>query len=59
MHVIDRVADPELSELSSRVTSALIDGTDTPDFTFQLADELDRERTRARDLLFSGQDDQP
>lgn len=58
MHVIDRVADPELSELSSRVTSALIDGTDTPDFTFQLADELDRERTRARDLLFSGQDDQ-
>ena len=46
MHVIDRVADPELSELSSRVTSALIDGTDTPDFTFQLADELDRERTR-------------
>ncbi|MCC2728459.1 hypothetical protein LK490_21705, partial [Blautia sp. MSK22_86] len=44
--------------LASQVTSALIDGNDTPDFAFTLADELDKERLRARDLLFSGQADQ-
>ena len=42
----------------SQVTSALIDGKDTPDFTFTLADDLDKERLRARDMLFSGQADQ-
>ena len=33
-------------------------GKDTPDFSFRVADELDAERIKARDLLFSGQIDQ-
>ncbi|MBW3091707.1 tetratricopeptide repeat protein [Bifidobacterium sp. 82T10] len=57
MRLIDRIADPELSRLAPQVTSALIDGRDTPDITFQLSDELNRERGKARDLLFSGQID--
>ncbi|RSX53187.1 tetratricopeptide repeat protein [Bifidobacterium goeldii] len=55
MDVIQRIADPELTGLSTQVTRALIDGEDTPDFVFQLSDELDRERAKARDMLFSGQ----
>lgn len=58
MSIIDAICDPELTGLASEVTSALIDGKDTPDFKFTLADELDKERLRARDLLFSGQADQ-
>nr|WP_165775822.1 tetratricopeptide repeat protein [Bifidobacterium scaligerum] len=58
MRVIESICDPELTGLASQVTSALIDGNDTPDFTFTLADGLDKERLRARDLLFSGQVDQ-
>ncbi|KAB7788672.1 tetratricopeptide repeat protein [Bifidobacterium cebidarum] len=58
MHIIGTMCDPELTDLASEVTSALIDGKDTPDFKFTLADELDKERLRARDLLFSGQADQ-
>nr|WP_193786494.1 tetratricopeptide repeat protein [Bifidobacterium biavatii] len=57
MRLIDRIGDPELSRLAPQVTSALIDGRDTPDITFQLSDELNRERGKARDLLFSGQID--
>ncbi|MCH9274957.1 tetratricopeptide repeat protein [Bifidobacterium amazonense] len=57
MRLIDRIADPELSRLAPEVTSALIDGRDTPDITFQLSDELNRERGKARDMLFSGQID--
>lgn len=57
MRLIDRIGDPELSALAPQVTSALIDGKDTPDFEFQLNAELDRERLKARDLLFSGQAD--
>lgn len=56
--VINTIADPELTSLAPQVTSALIDGKDTPDFSFRLADELDAERIKARDLLFSGQVDQ-
>ena len=59
MQVIESICDPELTDLASQVTSALIDGKDTPDFTFTLADDLDKERLRARDMLFSGQADQP
>ena len=59
MQIIESISDPELTGLASQVTSALIDGNDTPDFAFTLADELDKERLRARDLLFSGQADQP
>jgi tetratricopeptide (TPR) repeat protein len=55
---IESISDPELTALSSQVTSALIDGSDTPDFSFTLADELDKDRVHARDLLFSGQTDQ-
>ena len=58
MQVIESICDPELAGLASQVTSALIDGKDTPDFTFTLADDLDKERLRARDMLFSGQADQ-
>ncbi|KFI93070.1 putative tetratricopeptide repeat-containing domain protein [Bifidobacterium saguini DSM 23967] len=58
MSIIDAICDPELTGLASEVTSALIDGKDTPDFKFTLADELDKDRLRARDLLFSGQADQ-
>ena len=58
MQIIESISDPELTGLASQVTSALIDGNDTPDFAFTLADELDKERLRARDLLFSGQADQ-
>ena len=53
--VIERIADPELTGLSTQVASAFIDGEDTPDIVFHLADDLDRERAHARDLLFSGQ----
>ena len=58
MRLIETIGDPELTALASQVTSALIDGDDTPDFTFTMADDLDKERLRARDLLFSGQADQ-
>ena len=58
MRVIDNICDPELTELAPRVTSALIDGEDTPDITFSLAADLDKERVKARDLLFSGQTEQ-
>ncbi|MBW3089350.1 tetratricopeptide repeat protein [Bifidobacterium sp. 82T25] len=58
MRIIDSICDPELTALASEVTSALIDGKDTPDFTFTLANNLDKERLRARDLLFSGQAEQ-
>lgn len=57
MRIVRRIGDPELADLAPQATSALIDGLDTPDFTFTLADDLDRERVKARDLLFSGQVD--
>ena len=52
MDVINAISDPELTALAPQVTSALIDGKDTPDFSFRVADELDAERIKARDLLF-------
>ncbi|NEG95640.1 tetratricopeptide repeat protein [Bifidobacterium sp. SMB2] len=55
MEVIQRIADPELFDIASDVTSALIDGRDTPDAKFTLTDRLDAERVKARDLLFGGQ----
>lgn len=55
MYVINAIADPELTELAPKVTSALIDGADMPDFTFHMSDDLDAERLKARDMLFSGQ----
>lgn len=58
MALIERIGDPELTELAPQVTSALIDGTDTPDFEFSLSSDLDAERLKARDLLFSGRADQ-
>lgn len=58
MNIVNAISDPELSELAPRATSALIDGEDTPDFSFTLADELDAARIKARDLLFSGQVEQ-
>lgn len=58
MAIVERIADPELTELAPQVTSALIDGRDTPDFEFSLSADLDAERLKARDLLFSGRADQ-
>ena len=58
MRIIDMIGDPELAEQAPNITSALIDGRDTPPVTIAMADELDRERLRARDLLFGGQVDQ-
>nr|WP_034528567.1 tetratricopeptide repeat protein [Bifidobacterium stellenboschense] len=55
MRIIDMIGDPELAEQAPNVTSALIDGRDTPPVTIALADELDKERLKARDLLFGGQ----
>lgn len=37
MDIINSISDPELTELAPQVTSALIDGEDTPDFSFELA----------------------
>ena len=47
MDVINAISDPELTALAPQVTSALIDGKDTPDFSFRVADELDAERIKA------------
>lgn len=58
MRIVTSIGDPELMELAPQATSALIDGGDTPDFAFALSDDLDRERVKARDLLFSGQAEQ-
>lgn len=58
MAIVERIADPELTALAPQVTSALIDGEDTPDFEFGVSRDLDAERLKARDLLFSGRADQ-
>ena len=55
MRLIERIGDPELTALAPQVTSALIDGEDTPDFRFTLNDDLNRERDRAHELFFAGQ----
>ncbi|OZG58327.1 tetratricopeptide repeat protein [Bifidobacterium tissieri] len=55
MDVIRRIGDPELNEVAGDVTSAIIDGRDTPEPDFGLADQLDAERVKARDLLFGGE----
>ncbi|WEV66709.1 tetratricopeptide repeat protein [Bifidobacterium sp. ESL0769] len=56
--IVESNGDPELKKLSPSVSSSLIDGVDTPDLDFTLAKDLDAERVKARDLLFSGQVDQ-
>jgi tetratricopeptide (TPR) repeat protein len=58
MRIVNAISDPELSELAPQATSALIDGEDTPDFSFTLADELDMARIKARNLLLNGQIEQ-
>ncbi|WEV71826.1 tetratricopeptide repeat protein [Bifidobacterium sp. ESL0790] len=58
MDIVNSIGDPELTELASDVSKALIDGVDTPDLDFTLSKRLDGERLKARDLLFSGQVDQ-
>ena len=52
--IIQGIGDPELDQLAPQVASAMIDGTPVPDFDFSLSSQLDKERVRARDLLFSG-----
>lgn len=58
MAIVEANGDPELKKLAPSVSSALIDGVDTPDLDFTLAKDLDAERVKSRDLLFSGQVDQ-
>ncbi|MDF7640963.1 tetratricopeptide repeat protein [Bifidobacterium sp. ESL0784] len=58
MIIVEANGDPELKKLAPSVGSALIDGVDTPDLDFRVAKDLDAERVKARDLLFSGQVDQ-
>ncbi len=57
MQIVDTIADPELSEQAPNITSALIDGHDTPAVSLKLSRDLDKERAKVRDLLFSGQAD--
>ena len=52
--IIESIGDPELEQLAPQVASAMIDGSSVPDFDFSLSSQLDKERVRARDLLFSG-----
>ena len=52
--IIQSIGDPELEQLAPQVASAMIDGTPVPDFDFSLSSQLDKERVKARDLLFSG-----
>ncbi len=52
--IIESIGDPELEQLAPQVASAMIDGTPVPDFDFSLSSQLDKERVKARDLLFSG-----
>lgn len=47
IQVIESICDPELTDLASQITSVSIDGKDMSDFTFTLADDLDKERLRA------------
>lgn len=56
--IIDTIADPELSEQSAAIAGALIDGRDTPTVKLDLATQIDNERARMHDMLFSGQPDQ-
>lgn len=58
MAIVEANGDPELKKLAPSVSSALIDGVDTPDLDFTLSNDLDGQRIKARDLLFSGQVDQ-
>ncbi len=58
MRLIERIGDPELAAAASQVTTALIDGNDTPELRFTLASDIDDARAKARDLLFGGQVDQ-
>lgn len=58
MRIVDELGDPELAGLAPQVGSALIDNQDTPDFEFSLSPQLDQERIKTCDMLFSGQVDQ-
>ena len=57
MQIVEIIADPELSEQAPAITSALIDGHDTPAVSMKLSHDLDNGRSTMRDLLFSGQTD--
>lgn len=57
MRLVNQINDPELTQLAPQATKALIDSVDTPDFAFALAHELDAQRLKGRDMLFSGQVD--
>ncbi|WP_314686094.1 tetratricopeptide repeat protein [uncultured Bifidobacterium sp.] len=58
MAIVDALGDPELRGIASDVGAAIIDGRDTPDPDFALSRQLDAQRVKARDLLFSGRTDQ-
>ncbi len=54
MTYIREIGDPELLSRASDITSAIIDGCDTPDLDFSYAKHLDQQRVKAREQLFSG-----
>lgn len=58
MALVEENGDPELNKLAPSVSRALIDGVDTPNLDFTLSQDLDAQRVKARDLLFSGQVEQ-
>lgn len=53
MEIISMIGDPELSDLAPQITSALIDDRGVPDLHFDLSGQLDRDRTKAREMLAS------
>lgn len=58
MALVKENGDPELGKLAPYVSRALIDGVDIPHLDFTLSQDLDTQRVKARDLLFSGQVEQ-
>lgn len=54
MDIINGIGDPELTEASSQITSALIDGREIPNLSFRLGSELDEAKDKAVASLQAG-----
>lgn len=50
----DRIGDPEVRDAAMTAARAVIDGAPVPAFAFSCARQLDKARSTARELLFSG-----
>lgn len=51
---IKNIGDPELEEQAAKIAGSIIDGETIPGMRCQIAEKLDSERIRARDLLGRG-----